>query len=215
MVIVMNFGVRLDTYIKKAGISVDEFSKKIQFSRAQVYRYLKNETDPPVSFLTAIKNEFEWVNIDWLVTGEGNFIVAETQPQYDQERNIEVKVYALAGAGQPNELVETESVAEIVIPRDFYKPSIVPVKIRGRSMEDTIMDGAIVGVDRDDTWVISGEVYAVWIPYEGAVVKRLYLDTEKITCRSDNSKFADFVVPLDRAGEHFIQGRVKWVIQRY
>lgn len=130
-------------------------------------------------------------------------------------KHIELKVFALAGAGHPNNLVDTEPVAEIVVPKDFYKPSIVPVKIRGRSMEDTIMDGAIVGVDRTDKRVVSGEIFAVWMPYEGAVVKRLYLDTEKITCRSDNPKFDDFIVSLDKVGEHFIQGRIKWVIQQY
>lgn len=156
---------------------------------------------------------------DWTMTGEGPMKrgehVLESVERYEHGDQVAMKVFSLAGAGNPNELTNTEPVARIVIPKDFYRPSIVPVLIRGRSMEDTILNGAIVGVDRADKWVISGEIYAVWLPYEGAVVKRLYLDTEKITCKSDNPKFTDFIVPLDRVDEHSIQGRVRWVIQKY
>ena len=170
-------------------------------------------------FETLVKLGF---NANWLLAAEGPMElgkgaaeVRELAAKYCTGNNVEVNVFALAGAGNPNELLDMEPVAVIVIPLDFYKPSIVPVLIRGRSMEETILDGAIVGVDREDKWIISGEIYAIWIPHEGAVVKRLYLDTEKIICKSDNPKFGDIIVPLGRIDEHFIQGRVKWVIQKY
>lgn len=80
-------------------------------------------------------------------------------------------------------------------------------------MEPLIRDGAYVGIDSEDRWIVSGEIYAVWLPYEGAVIKRLYLDMEKITLKSDNSQFPEITVPLAGLDDHFIQGRVKWVIQ--
>jgi len=78
----LNFGERLNSYIKKTGLTVDEFSKKIQFSRAQVYRYLKNETDPPISLLQAIKNEFPWIDVEWLATGNRTLVATEELASY-------------------------------------------------------------------------------------------------------------------------------------
>jgi len=82
-------------------------------------------------------------------------------------------------------------------------------------MEPLILDGAYIGIDREDRWVISGEIYAVWIPYEGAVIKRLYIDPEKIILRSDNKDFPDFYIPVKETNTEMILGRVKWVMQRF
>ncbi|HBG06288.1 MAG: hypothetical protein A2075_12015 [Geobacteraceae bacterium GWC2_58_44] len=189
-------------------------------SKSTLYNILNKDGNPRADQLLKL-SKATGRTMEWLLTGSSGELAEELQgvservDQYEPTTVDKVKVYALAGAGHPNELTDTTPVAEVAVPKGYYKPSIVPVLIRGRSMEDTIVDGAIVGVDREDKMVVSGEIYAVWVPYEGAVVKRLYLDPEKITCRSDNSKFADFVVMLDRVDEHFVLGRVKWVIQRY
>lgn len=129
-----------------------------------------------------------------------------------------VNVYVLAGAGRPKDLTEHEPIATLNIPEDFYAPSIVPVKVRGRSMEPIIRDGAFIGVDRAERQVISGEVYAIWMPHEGAVVKRLYMDFDKVIIRSDNKDFEPMTIPYNELesgayGDDFILGRVKWVIQ--
>jgi phage repressor protein C with HTH and peptisase S24 domain len=124
-------------------------------------------------------------------------------------------VYALAGAGPARDLVEHEPIEMIVIPKSFWKPSIAAIKVRGRSMEPLILDGAYLGIDREDKWIISGEIYAVWIPYEGAVIKRLYIDPEKITLRSDNKDFPEFSIPVKEASAEMILGRVKWVLQQF
>ena len=159
--------------------------------------------------------------IDWLLTGEGakhrwelkayEEKVCEASEGYDGRR---VDVFAFAGAGNPTEPSEYESIDQMFIPNRFWKASILPVRVWGKSMEPTIMDGATVGIDREDKWIVSGEVYAVWLPYEGAVVKRIFLDTEKLTLKSDNLNFPDIFVPLQKLDDNFIQGRVKWVIQQ-
>lgn len=212
----MKFGDRLK--LVRGNLKQDEFAEKTGCHKSTIGRWERGEQFPDIDDANKILKAFPDISPAWLLADEGAMLrgaVVEEHVAYTPERHVELQVYALAGAGHPNSLLDTEPVAQIAVPKDFYRPSIVPVQIRGRSMEETIMDGAIVGVDREDKWVVSGEIYAVWMPYEGAVVKRLYLDTEKITCRSDNTKFTDIIVPLDRIDENFIQGRVKWVIQRY
>jgi hypothetical protein len=58
-------------------------------------------------------------------------------------------------------------------------------------------------------------LYAVFIPHEGIVVKRLYIDVGRIILRSDNLLFPELSIPFeDIPAEDFILGRVQWVIQR-
>jgi SOS-response transcriptional repressor LexA len=163
-------------------------------------------------------------NFDWVMYGKGEMLIIEAKPRggdaskekaedYVASGGVDVGVYALAGAGNPTDLVNIDPVEKIVIPQGFYRPSIITIKVRGKSMEPLIRDGAYVGVDREDKWIVSGEIYAVWLPHEGAVIKRLYLDMEKITLKSDNPQFPVINISLQGLDDNFIQGRVKWVIQ--
>jgi phage repressor protein C with HTH and peptisase S24 domain len=131
------------------------------------------------------------------------------------EEVVVMQVYVTGGAGSPYEFIPSEPIEEIVIPRSFYKKSIIPVKVRGRSMERTLRDGAVVGVDRSDRQIVNGELFAVWLPYQGTVIKRLYLNSKRIQLRSDNEEFhsEDIEVALDEVDDNFVQGRVKWALQ--
>ena len=171
------------------------------------------------------------LRFEWVLTGEGDALnhvstgsrgrfkdiqaIQEPLDFYNKDLYSEVGVYALAGAGPARDLVEHEPIEMIVIPKSFWKPSIAAIKVRGRSMEPLILDGAYLGIDRDERWIISGEIYAVWIPYEGAVIKRLYVDPEKITLKSDNLGFPEFSIPVKEASPEMILGRVKWVLQQF
>lgn len=128
---------------------------------------------------------------------------------------VVMQVYVTGGAGAPYEFIPSEPIEEIIVPKAYYTRSIIPVKVRGRSMERTLRDGAVVGVDRSDRLIVNGELYAVWLPYQGTVIKRLYLDDKMIQLQSDNEEFRprDIEVALDEVDDNFIQGRVKWVIQ--
>lgn len=160
------------------------------------------------------------VSVDWIKYGEkaSRDVVEAPVPGEPEEKpteGIQIDVYTLAGAGEAKELTDYEPIETVVAPARFKKPSIYPVKVRGKSMECTISDGAIVGVDSADKQVVSGEIYAVWLPYEGAVIKRLYIEPDRIVLRSDNKGFEDFSVSHDKMQDGFVLGRVKWVIQEF
>lgn len=139
-------------------------------------------------------------------------------PIYNEDV-VRVDIFSLAGAGHPKVLTEYEPIESIYLPRNFSGPSIVPVKVQGQSMYPTIWDGALVGIDREDRNIVSGELYAVWIPYEGAVVKRLFMEMDRVMVKSDNPIHPTLSIlykdlEMEGHGDNFILGRVKWVIQK-
>ena len=133
-----------------------------------------------------------------------------------EKGSVEVGVYAFAGAGGPIELFEYDPIQTIDIPKHWLKPNMQSVLIRGRSMEPTIRDGAVVGVDTDSKQVVSGELYAIWLEYEGAVVKRLYIERDLVRVCSDNPAFKEMQITHDDInGDTFILGKMCWLMQSY
>lgn len=125
-----------------------------------------------------------------------------------------VPIYNMATAGIGGSEPEwAEPICQRAIQTKFMRPGLRPVMVNGRSMEPTMKDGAVVGVDCNDKRVVSGEAYAVLIPHEGAVIKRLYLLPTGVLLRSDNKEFPEFTIPKDDLADHFVLGRVRWVVQ--
>jgi phage repressor protein C with HTH and peptisase S24 domain len=149
-----------------------------------------------------------------------------TTPQYlwygtedtSQDNYRKAEVYHMAGAGMPYQLIESEPFDSVWLKKEFLNNHIVVVKVRGHSMEPTIMDGACIGVDISDRQIVSGEMYALWIPYEGAIIKRINVDPrgtiQVISDNSDNKRYPTVNLQPKELDESFIQGRVKWVIQK-
>lgn len=200
-------------------LSLVEFEPIVGISRNMISQYERGEAWPKPDTLNNYA-EHGKVSFGWILSGE--------EPGSSVRNNIEVaqggipegyvkaEVFHMAGAGLPNLAAEQEPIETIYLPQNLLKPAIVPIKVSGRSMEPMIVNGAIVGVDREDVKIVSGEIYAVWLPYEGAVVKRIYMTTNGIILRSDNPAFPELTIPVSEIGEdHLILGRVKWVLQEF
>ena len=205
---------RLERAIELSGSNYKEFALKCGIPYRTLQSYLSGEREPGAINLTRIATIVH-ISIDWLLTGQGDMIRGVTPAL--NETGI-VPVYAMAGAGTPKDLTDYDPIDHIRLPEGFIAKGIVPIKIKGHSMEPTIWDGAFVGINRTIREVISGEIYAVSIPNEGAVVKRLFLQHDRVIVRSDNPSFPAFEVmnrELEHAhGDNFILGRLVWVIQR-
>lgn len=147
------------------------------------------------------------LSLDWLLSGtKSNIEPIDT-------KLVEVDVFSLAGAGGPMALTAPEPLADrVYVSADWHRPSVVAVKVRGRSMEPGIIDGAVVGIDTEDRQVISGKVYAVWIDYEGAVIKRLYAEPGRLVLKSDNPEFEPVYITN---GDGIVLGKLRWSVQEY
>jgi phage repressor protein C with HTH and peptisase S24 domain len=62
--------------------------------------------------------------------------------------------------------------------------------------------------------VLSGETYGVLVPYEGLVIRKLFLEAEKgqLVLRSENQSHQDQYFSYEEFAESII-GRVVWVMQ--
>ena len=127
---------------------------------------------------------------------------------------VTVPVYRFAGAGPP-QLVEYDPIQFLSVEKRYAKPSIAVIKVRGDSMMPKITPGAFVGVDKADKDVVSGAMYAVWLPYEGAVIKRLFMGPDEVRLKSENPEHDDIRLPASSIEDHLILGRVRWVLQEY
>ena len=67
----MEFTDRLKEIIKISGLKRDGFAKNGGISRTQLFRYLNGEQEPSTAFYRNIKSHHSWININWLISGEG------------------------------------------------------------------------------------------------------------------------------------------------
>lgn len=106
------------------------------------------------------------------------------------------------------------STETLTVPEQFYAPSLIVVRMDESAMEPVIRRGAYVGIDKDRKAIRSGGLYALDMPVEGLVIKRVLHDTENARCilRSENPSFTDQSLPSDAMAERVI-GRVVWVFQ--
>ena len=132
----------------------------------------------------------------------------------EDAKGVIVPVYSMAGAGPAMKFEESEPIANISIPLEYARAALYPVKVVGNSMEPTLKEGGYVGIDRSELRLVQGKVYGVCLPYEGIVLKRVFLDHQKnsLILRSDNPDHPPITLPIeDREG--LIIGRVIWVMQ--
>ncbi|MEF3696557.1 LexA family transcriptional regulator [Desulfolutivibrio sp.] len=109
--------------------------------------------------------------------------------------------------------VETP-VETITIADKFYRPSLLVVRMDEEHMEPLIRRGAYVGIDKDRKTIRSGGIYALDLPVEGMVVKRVNYDAEnsKLILRAENPSHEDQQIPAEDGASRVI-GRVAWVLQ--
>ena len=135
----------------------------------------------------------------------------------DADGSVTIHVYALAGAGPAFDLEENDPLATIRVPLEYAMQCDSALLVKGDSMAWTIKSGGVVGVIRRNFDFVSGEVYAVRLPYEGLSIKRVIVDATsgEYIIRSDNpdkEKYPDRRLSITEYAD-IILGRVVWVWQ--
>jgi len=197
--------------IKKYGRG-KKVAEKTGYSESRVSEMLSGKIDLVDKFITVVCAKFG-ISEYWVLTGETTLANTVEEPSTEY---ISIPVHTLAGAGDPCCLESAEPIDYLKIDSRYDGDNICVIKIRGRSMEPLINDGGYVGIDRTDKSIVSGEMFALWLPHEGAVVKRLWMMPDMVRIMSDNKDSPSFDIPLHRINwDTFILGRVKWVLQSF
>lgn len=200
-----------------------DFARSLGFSRlATISDYETDKRSPDIATLRRIAVT-GGVTLDWLLTGDGPSSMLEAakpglakdSPNLYGGGFAEVRVYDQATAGPPGEFPASEPVDSIMVPRADCEKGAVAILVRGNGMSPSILDGAIVGIDTGSTRVVSGEIYAVWMDFEGVTLKRVFVSPDRVVLKPDNPAFPETAVLKAREREKFIIGKVAWAHQRY
>ena len=206
----MGIGERIKAI--RGNLSGKEFAKKIGVTFTVVSAYENGKAWPKPQTLDKII-KLSGRPADWLLYGIESDQPCVIDPPADYSSMVSMPVYALAGAGAPCCIDGQEPICHICVEKKMDGPNIRVIEVRGTSMEPTLLDGSYVGVDVTDKNVISGKLYAVYLPYEGIVVKRIWIGPELVKIESDNKAAPSHDMSIDRINwDTFIQGRVKWWI---
>lgn len=82
----VGFPDRLKNVIEKSGLKREQFADRTGVSRRQLFNYLGDKSEPTLAFLQKVKQEFRWVDIEWLITGRATFCTDDgSQAQYAAE----------------------------------------------------------------------------------------------------------------------------------
>jgi phage repressor protein C with HTH and peptisase S24 domain len=205
-------------------LNQSEFAKELGFSRgATISDYEKDKRSPDITTLRSMA-DIGNVTLEWLLTGNGP-ISADNAEQGAEAKDstaavytggfVQVKVYDMNSAKGPGGFPGAEPAGTLIIPEGDFRKGPVAIQVRGDGMSPNVLDGAIVGIDTTDVNLISGKLYAVWLSYEGATIKRVFVYPEKVVLRHDNPSFPETAIPASAKGEDIIIGRVVWLYQRY
>ena len=117
--------------------------------------------------------------------------------------------------GRDAEVAAPKVVGKLNIPLSLAGPDVKVFLLDSTSMEPLMRKGAFIGVDITQTKVVSGELYAVHLPYEGIAVRRVFPNSAGgAVLRAENPQHPELVLPTPKLGESVI-GRVVWTINKY
>ncbi len=117
------------------------------------------------------------------------------------------------GSGRDGEGVwEPRGLDDLVIPESFHRDSLMVVRMDSTAMEPLIMRSAFVGIDTEQLKCPDGDIFAVYFPGQGLVIRRLYLQNGKYVLRAER-EHAEITISSDEMKSRAV-GRVCWVMQQ-
>lgn len=165
------------------------------------------------------------LNPNWIIDGEqpqflgerrgGALQVRESGDSYGRKpKYYQMPVASMSPPEQDAEATAGNPAEVLTVPEQFHRSSLVIVRMDENDMEPVIHRGAYVGIDKDRRGIRSGGLYALDMPMEGLVIKRVVHDAEnsRLILRSENQNYADQCIPAEGAADRVI-GRVTWVFQ--
>lgn len=171
----------------------EEIANRSGFARSNVSSAINgNPRYLTTGFLKRFARAYaEYINEDWLLTGEGEMVKVDT-------RSLRPRLPLEVAAGPMGVTIGTamESNCEFlpIIPDMPAYDFTIPV--RGDSMEPLLYDADILYCRAiDEASELREDGVYVLDSAEGAVVKRLTLTPDGLLCKSENPKYAPYIIP--------------------
>ncbi len=143
---------RLAELIKSLGLTQAAFAVSINASPGNVSEWLsKANKNPSLDALVRICEKHR-VNLNWLLTGEGQMFTDVTVVTGPLGGSVQrMPILAEIAGGEPLEVYNDEPLGYIDVPLGMlhYPPPYYVFRVSGRSMEPWLMDGDTVVISRD------------------------------------------------------------------
>ena len=208
---------------KSRGLTLEELSDELNrkypntlnFNKGKLSKWENNKEEPKLSSVRIIADYFE-VTVDDLVDGvyDKNIIIiynklnpkrktkvynfAERQLEEQNRDNVVDFPERHIVTGRGSAAGSALYVDDADVRHDVLPASMVPsgadelVEINGHSMEPLINNGEKVYIRYQPT-VENGEIAIVRIENEGVTCKRVYVDGDTVTLKSENEEFSDML----------------------
>ncbi|GFK94981.1 hypothetical protein NNJEOMEG_02829 [Fundidesulfovibrio magnetotacticus] len=166
------------------------------------------------------------LNPDWVSSGDQPQVLREgmalpvgvMEPgagyNADKPKSRTVTVSSMTGVIAEDGSFQERPVEMISIPEPFVCPGLTVLKMEHQNMDPLLRRGAYLGLGKEQRQLRSGEIFAVAVPNEGLVIRRLFNDFEnnRVILRSENPSYKEeYISATALAGN--IVGRVCWVLQ--
>lgn len=168
------------------------------------------------------------VNPDWVKKGVGPiYLRSETSyGSYESKDAVEenkksplikdlmVPVYSTRCLDDQTFPPLLDIAGKLTLPLEYAKPGIIVFQIETNSFAPIIRKGAYIGVDTSSVCPVSGEIFAILMPYEGIALKQLFFDgvQSRFLLRVENPAYPEQIFTPSECKKRLF-GRLRWVLQ--
>ncbi len=210
---------RLSLFQDYIGLTNNAFANKCGINPSNYAKMLKGQQTFTTRSLIKIGDAFPVLNTEWLITGEGEMLRADTNGKasygYTDEQTFKsyfketrqvmvplINIDSVGGIHSQNLITSGEQFIEDQIPFPNPHPDDIAIYQSGDSMSPVIPPGAIMQLRRVDDWreyFGYGNVYVLWLKDDRRItklVKRYTADPQNyIMCCSYNPDADDEELP--------------------
>ncbi len=173
----MSLGSRLKNIRKHLQETQAQFAERLDSKVLTILRYEKGERLPSTEFLNKLR-EIIHIDINWLLTGEGEMFITERKIVSTDRVHIMPIVGEIA-AGEPDEItgkrLDTYALDRALIPdvTDY-----LCFRVNGHSMEPSIEHKDLVLIKKDNDWKDKDREMCV-VRIEGKLALKQVIHSEK------------------------------------
>ena len=170
---------RINKILEYTGLNAKSFSEKIGLERPQAIYDIQNSKTKSVSkqMLDKIISVFPQINRMWLLTGEGEMLISDSEkegPNKNYDHGVPYYDVDFIG-GFDLVLNDQTTTPKYLIDFKPYNEATCWCNVTGRSMEPEIAHGDIIALKKieDTRFIPLGEIYAIVTSNDMRTIKRI------------------------------------------